>query len=382
PRLHPVPAVQFHRSESRQCRGAEGRQLAGVHPVSLQRALQAADQAGRRRQPEALVHLHRRCHRSPAHDPREQGWLRQPAHLQHRQPEQLHLEPRSGAAHHQDRAGVSSAARQRPRHGDRRRLRRRVLRQVLPGHPGAGTQRRSRAARSRLAADHGYGYRNPAHHRVLREAGRLRHARGGDGGGHLASRPRHGLTTGGGAARGPARLAGACLPLVFAWVARLYGRDSALLALTALAVSPFFVIVGHLNLLDGGFTFWLTAAVLAFTLAQTAPPASAAERGWMLTAWGAAALAVLSKGIVVGVLAGAALILYTLGERDTHTWRRLHPGAVLALFAALAAPWFVVVSLRNPSFPGFFFVHEHFTRFLTTVHQRVEPWWYFLPLLL
>src|SRR5256886_1543122 len=177
-------------------------------------------------------------------------------------------------------------------------------------------------------------------------------------------------------------LAFACLPLVFAWVARLYGRDSALLALTALAVSPFFVIVGHLNLLDGGFTFWLTAAVLAFTLAQTAPPASAAERGWMLTAWGAAALAVLSKGIVVGVLAGAALILYTLGERDTHTWRRLHPGAGLGLFAALAAPWFVVVSLRNPSFPGFFFVHEHFTRFLTTVHQRVEPWWYFLPLLL
>src|SRR5256884_2556165 len=58
-------------------------------------------------------------------------------------------------------------------------------------------------------------------------------------------------------------LAFACLPLVFAWVARLYGRDSALLALTALAVSPFFVIVGHLNLLDGGFTFWLTAAVLA-----------------------------------------------------------------------------------------------------------------------
>src|SRR5881392_2180157 len=177
-------------------------------------------------------------------------------------------------------------------------------------------------------------------------------------------------------------LAFACLPLVFTWVARLYGRDSALLALTALAVSPFFVIVGHLNLLDGAFTFWLTAAMLAFTLAQTTPPASAAERRWMLAAWGAGALAVLSKGIVVGVLAGAALILYSLSERDTHTWRRLHPGAGLALFTAIAAPWFVVVSLRNPAFPGFFFVHEHFARFLTTVHQRVEPWWYFLPLLL
>jgi len=98
----------------------------------------------------------------------------------------------------------------------------------------------------------------------------------------------------------------------------------------------------------------------------------------MLGAWGAAALAVLSKGIVVGVLAGAALILYTLSERDTHTWRRLHPGRAWRCSQRSAAPWFVVVSLRNPSFPGFFFVHEHFTRFLTTVHQRVEPWWYFL----
>jgi 4-amino-4-deoxy-L-arabinose transferase-like glycosyltransferase len=177
-------------------------------------------------------------------------------------------------------------------------------------------------------------------------------------------------------------LAFACLPLTFAWVARLYGRAAGRLALTALAVSPFFLVVGHINLLDGAFTFFLTAAVLTFTLAQTSPPRSQAERRWMLTAWAAAALAVLSKGIVVGVLAGAALMLYTLSERETLTWRRLHLAAGLPLFALVAAPWFVVVSVRNPAFPEFFFVHEHFARFLTTVHQRVEPWWYFLPLLL
>jgi 4-amino-4-deoxy-L-arabinose transferase-like glycosyltransferase len=174
----------------------------------------------------------------------------------------------------------------------------------------------------------------------------------------------------------------ACLPLVFAWVARLYGREPALAALGALAVSPFFVIVGHLNLLDGAFTFWLTAALLAFTLAQTAQLRSRAERHWMLCAWGSAALAVLSKGIVVGVLAGTTLILYTLSERDTRTWRRLHLLPGVSVFLLIAAPWFVLVSLRNPSFPQFFFVHEHFARFLTTVHQRVEPWWYFVPLLL
>jgi 4-amino-4-deoxy-L-arabinose transferase-like glycosyltransferase len=179
-----------------------------------------------------------------------------------------------------------------------------------------------------------------------------------------------------------ATLAFACLPLVFVWVRRRYGFEAALVSLVALAVSPYFGIVGHLNLLDAGFTLWLSCAVFAFTLGQTSAVKSTAERRWMLLAWGAAALAVLSKGIVIGVLAGTALVLYTLIERDTLTWRRLHPLPGLSLFALLAAPWFVVVSLRNPSFPGFFFVHEHFTRFLTTVHQRVEPWWYFLALLL
>ncbi|MBV8343324.1 MAG: phospholipid carrier-dependent glycosyltransferase, partial [Gammaproteobacteria bacterium] len=142
------------------------------------------------------------------------------------------------------------------------------------------------------------------------------------------------------------------------------------------------IVIGHLNLLDAAFTFWLTAAVLAFTLAQGEAERSAAERRWMLAAWALAALAVLSKGIVVGVLAGAALTLYSLIERDLRPWRRLHAAAGVPLFLLIAAPWFILVSLRNPSFPAFFFVHEHFARFLTTVHQRVEPWWYFLPLLL
>src|SRR5579862_2463054 len=179
-----------------------------------------------------------------------------------------------------------------------------------------------------------------------------------------------------------AALTFACLVLVFAWVRRLYGGRAALIAATALAVSPYFVIVSHINLLDGAFTFWLTATVFSFSLAQLAEPKSASERRWMLAAWAAAALAVLSKGIVVGVLAGGALLLYTLSERDARTWRRLHWLPGMALFALLTAPWFVLVERRNPGFAQFFFVHEHFTRFLTTVHQRVEPWWYFLPLLL
>jgi 4-amino-4-deoxy-L-arabinose transferase-like glycosyltransferase len=177
-------------------------------------------------------------------------------------------------------------------------------------------------------------------------------------------------------------LAFLCLPMVYGWAARLYGRRAGLAALVALAMSPLFAIVGHLGLLDAGFTALLTGTVLAFTLGQCAPEGSPEERRWMLIAWLAAALAVLTKGIVVGVLAGGSLLLYTGLERDMRPWRRLHALPGIALFLAVAAPWFLLVSLRNPGFLQFFFVHEHFARFLTTVHGHAEPWWYFLPFML
>jgi 4-amino-4-deoxy-L-arabinose transferase-like glycosyltransferase len=173
----------------------------------------------------------------------------------------------------------------------------------------------------------------------------------------------------------------ACLPLIYAWLARLYDRRAALAAVAILAMSPYFGIIGHLDLLDASFTFWMSATVLAFALAQAAPVSSAQERNWMLACWAAAALAVLSKGIVVFVLAGGTLIAYSVAERDPRPWRRMHFLLGTPLFLALAAPWFVLVSLRNPDFAQFFFVHEHFQRFLTREAQRVEPWWYFLVLL-
>jgi 4-amino-4-deoxy-L-arabinose transferase-like glycosyltransferase len=176
-------------------------------------------------------------------------------------------------------------------------------------------------------------------------------------------------------------LAFACLPLIYGWLARLYDTRAAVAAVAILAMSPYFGIIGHLDLLDASFTFWMCAAVLAFALAQSAPRSSAGERGWMLVCWATAALAVMTKGIVVFVLAGGALIAYSVVERDIRLWRRLHVVLGVPLFLAIAAPWFILVSLRNSDFASFFFVHEHFQRFLTKEAQRVEPWWYFLALL-
>ena len=97
----------------------------------------------------------------------------------------------------------------------------------------------------------------------------------------------------------------------------------------------------------------------------------------MLVTWVALALAVLSKGIATGVLAGGTLVLYMLWTREWSLLRRMHFLIGLPLFAAIAVPWFLLVQSRNPEFAQFFFIHEHFARYLTNVSNREEPWWYF-----
>lgn len=169
--------------------------------------------------------------------------------------------------------------------------------------------------------------------------------------------------------------------LVFFAGRRLFGPAAGLCSAVVLASSAGYVGIAHMNTLDMGLTFFMTATLIAFLLARQPGADARTGRNWMLVAWAAAALAVLSKGLVGVVLPAAVLALYMAIERDFALLRRLHWGAGGAIFLAIAAPWFVLVQLANPEFASFFFVREHFDRFLTQVHRRVEPWWYFLPML-
>ena len=163
--------------------------------------------------------------------------------------------------------------------------------------------------------------------------------------------------------------------------ARLFGRDSGVAAVLVLASSPYFMALGGIVTLDMGLTLWTTATLCAYLLAEASPDGTPARRRWMIAAWAAMALAVLSKGLVGIVFPAAALGLHCLRRRDFSPLARLEWGYGLVVFLAIAAPWFVAVSYANPEFAEFFFVHEHFQRFLTASHRRTEPWWYFLPIL-
>jgi len=163
-------------------------------------------------------------------------------------------------------------------------------------------------------------------------------------------------------------------------LARLETPLAGAYASLALAGCVWHVGMSHFATLDALLTGFLTLALCAFLLAQRDGSSLRDQRTWMLAVYAALAAATLTKGPVALVIAGGALVVYTLVTRDAGPWRRLYLLPGLALFLVLTAPWFLMVSRTNPEFARFFFIHEHFTRFLTSEHRRTGGWYYFIPL--
>jgi 4-amino-4-deoxy-L-arabinose transferase-like glycosyltransferase len=168
--------------------------------------------------------------------------------------------------------------------------------------------------------------------------------------------------------------------VLYALVRRCWGRRTALIAVLALATSPLYLALSRLTTTDMPLCFFLTAAVVCFYLGHEAVP----DRGGAVLrylAFASAALAVLSKGLVGIVLPVAIAGLYVAATRRWHLLKKVPWVTGTLLFLAVAAPWHVAASLKNPDFAWFYFVREHFLRYLTPLHDRVEPVWFFAPVL-
>lgn len=82
------------------------------------------------------------------------------------------------------------------------------------------------------------------------------------------------------------------------------------------------------------------------------------------------ALGVLTKGLIALVFPGGAAVLYLLITGDWRRWREFRLVSGLILFFLIAAPWHILAGLRNTGgqaghgFFWFYFVNEHFLRFL------------------
>lgn len=171
--------------------------------------------------------------------------------------------------------------------------------------------------------------------------------------------------------------------ILLVWFAglRLFGREAAGYAALLLGSSLLYVLMGHINTLDMGVTFFITLGILALAVAQTEKD-SVQRRNWMLLAWSGMALAVLSKGLMGIILPGTAVFLYVLVQRDLSVLKRMHWWSGLTVFLLITAPWFYWVMQANPEFFERFFIYEHYTRFTTKNLGRYQPWYYFIPILL
>jgi len=162
----------------------------------------------------------------------------------------------------------------------------------------------------------------------------------------------------------------------------LYGRTAGFYAFVITVSGLLYVGIGHMLSLDMALSVFTAIGVGSLALAQSRRADPVWLRRWMLAGWASLALAMLTKGLIALVLPAGTVLIYSLWQRDWALWKYLHIGKGLLLFLLLAAPWFIAVSLANPEFARFFFIHEHFERYTTDVHERVAPWWYFIPVFL
>ena len=204
------------------------------------------------------------------------------------------------------------------------------------------------------------------------------------------------------AARLPSAISALLATLALAWLAwRIYGTETARWLLLLLPTTVGMIGFSHAAATDMPFSAMLTIAmVCAALIVQLVPERSSQDgsqpaaslhgdqdvprRRWVaLILFGIfLGLAVLAKGPAAIILCGGAIFVWALfTKRWRDALRLLHPAAIIA-FCATALPWYIVCARRNPDFFRIFIIEHNFKRFLTPEFQHIQPFWFYIPVLL
>lgn len=162
---------------------------------------------------------------------------------------------------------------------------------------------------------------------------------------------------------------------------RLYGRRSGLIAAVVLATNLLYYGLGRAIILDMPVTVLLTAALLSFLLGMHEKPGPR-RRLFLWSFYAFSALAVLTKGLIGMFIPGMVIGAWIMVLGEWRVLKTMYLPTGLALFLLIAAPWHIMVDRANPEFFHFYFIQEHFLRYLTTMHSRYQPPWFFIPVIL
>jgi len=192
------------------------------------------------------------------------------------------------------------------------------------------------------------------------------------------------------AARFPSALAALFVTLAMAWLAwRVYGAETARWLLLLLPTTIGMIGFSHAAATDMPFAGMLTIAmVFAARLLGLLPASTSSTSVTSSTSFNSLffgfflGLAVLAKGPAAIILSGGAVLLWAA---FTKRWRDafccLHPIAI-ASFCLAALPWYILCAHRNPDFFRIFIIEHNFKRYLTPEFQHIQPFWFYIPVLL
>jgi 4-amino-4-deoxy-L-arabinose transferase-like glycosyltransferase len=173
---------------------------------------------------------------------------------------------------------------------------------------------------------------------------------------------------------------GACA-LVFVAVRRLASRRAGYLAAGALATMPFYFLMARQAITDMPFVALMTGGAMCFAVALWDERAHG--RAWAYAGYALLAFATLAKGLLGFGLAGAAFLAWftVTGEwpllprlRLVERVRGVPVPVGPLLFLAIAAPWYLALSLfggrddESKTFAYRFWIHDHVKRLGEGVH--------------
>ncbi len=183
-----------------------------------------------------------------------------------------------------------------------------------------------------------------------------------------------------GAARVPSALMGAATMLLVWFLARrMFGDSAGLRAGIIFAACPLALALAREVIFDMTLTFFVTLAMAAFWLAEETNFLAPWFDALMFAAMG---VAVITKGFVGILIPLIAVLIYEAARGRAREWLRLQWGWGLLIFFAVALPWFIAVSLRNPDFPRYAFWNESLKRFATGAARRGGGILYYIPVFL
>ena len=105
-------------------------------------------------------------------------------------------------------------------------------------------------------------------------------------------------------------------------------------------------------------------------------------RLWLVLFYALNALAMLAKGPVAPALAIFVLVAFCAAQRNFRALLRTLDPIGLAVFFAVAAPWYVLIQLRTPEFFRVFFLEHNLARFGSNLYRHKQPFWYYIPVAL